>query len=85
MLTNINPPPANANFYDDSNCPVKLYIVTWYNQHMGYISSSEPMANSHLMSEHSFKWTMILFFHLLDLTVLICWILLSSCGAKYTH
>ena len=28
---------------------------------------------------------MKLFFHLLDLTVLNSWILLSSCGAKYTH
>ena len=29
-------------------------------------------------------WTMKLFFHLLDLTILSSWILLS-CGAKYTH
>jgi len=28
---------------------------------------------------------MKLFFHLLDLTVFNSWILLSSCGAKYTH
>ena len=28
---------------------------------------------------------MKLFFHLLDLTVLNSWILLSSCGAQYTH
>ena len=34
---------------------------------------------------HSSKrWTMKLFFHLLDLTVLNSWMLLS-CGAKYTH
>ena len=26
-----------------------------------------------------------MFFHLLDLTVLNRWTLLSSCGAKYTH
>jgi hypothetical protein len=31
------------------------------------------------------KWTMKLFFHFLDLTVLKSWILLSSCGAKYAH
>ena len=37
------------------------------------------------MSRHNFKWTMKLFFHLLDLTVLNSWILLSSCGAQYTH
>ena len=31
------------------------------------------------------KWTTKLFFHLLDLTVFNSWILLFSCGAKYTH
>jgi hypothetical protein len=31
------------------------------------------------------KWTTKLFFHLLDLTVLNSWILLSSCGAQYTR
>ena len=43
------------------------------------------MANSYSMSRRNFKWTTKLFFHLLDLTVLNSWILLSSCGAQYTH
>ena len=34
--------------------------------------------------QSSKRWTMKLFFHLPDLTVLNSWILLS-CGAKYTH
>ena len=34
--------------------------------------------------QFSKRWTMQLFFHLLDLTVLNSWILLT-CGAKYTH
>jgi len=37
------------------------------------------------MDRHNLKWTTKLFFHLLDLTVLNSWILLSSCGAQYTH
>jgi len=37
------------------------------------------------MSRRTFKWTTKLFFHLLDLTIFNSWILLSSCGAKYTH
>ena len=37
------------------------------------------------MNRHSCKWTIILFFHLLDLTVLDHWILLPSCVAKHTH
>lgn len=52
---------------------------------MGYVDNSDRMANSYSMSRRNFKWTMKLFFHLLDLTVLNSWILLSSCGAKYTH
>ena len=37
------------------------------------------------MIQRTFKWTTKLFFHLLNLTVLNSWILLSSCGTKYTH
>ena len=52
---------------------------------MGYVDNSECMANRYSMSWHIFKWTTKLFFHFLDLRVLNSWILLSSCGAKYTH
>jgi len=52
---------------------------------MGYVDNSDCMANSYSMSQHTFKWTTKLFFHFLDLTVLNSWILVSSCGAKYTH
>jgi hypothetical protein len=40
---------------------------------------------SYSMCRHTFKWTTKLFFHFLDLTVPNGWILLSSCGTKYTH
>jgi len=43
------------------------------------------MANSYSMDRRKLKWTTKLFFHLQDLTVLNSWILLSSCGAQYTH
>ena len=85
MVTNMDPPPAEGNFCDDSNCPVKTDIVERYNQHMGYVENSDHMANSYSMIRRTFKWTMKLFFHLLDPTVLNSWILLSSRGAKYTH
>ena len=64
---------------------MKPHIVQQYKRHMGYVDNSGCMANSYLMSQHTFKWTTKLFFHLLDLRVLNSWILLSSCGAKYTH
>jgi len=84
MLTNMDPPPAEGNFCD-SNHPMKPHIVERYNQHMGYVNNSDHMANSYSMSRCTFEWTTKIFFHLLDLTVLNSWILLSSCGAKYTH
>jgi len=80
LHANMDPPPADANFCDDSNCPME-----WYNRHMGYVNSSECMANSYSINRHNFEWTIILFFHLLDLTILNRWILLPLCVAKYTH
>ena len=52
---------------------------------MGYVNNSYHMASSHSMSRRTFKWTTKLFFQFLDLTALNSWILLFSCGAKYTH
>jgi len=85
MQTNMDPPPAEGNFCDNSTRPMKPYIVEWYNRHMGYVDNSDRMANSYSMIRRTFKWTMKLFFHLLDLTVLNIWMQLSSRGAKYTH
>jgi len=85
MLTNMDPPPAEGNFCDDSDSPVKPNIMERYNWHMGYVDNSDRMSNSYSMNRHTFKWTTKLFFHFLDLTVLNSSILLSSCGAKYTH
>jgi hypothetical protein len=64
---------------------MKLQIVGRYNRHMDYVDISDRMANRYSMRWRTFKWTTKLFFHLLDLTVLNSWILLSSCGAKCTH
>jgi len=85
LLTNINPPPEEGNFCDDSKQTLKPQIMARYNRHMGYVDISDQMANSYSMCQRTFKWTTKLFFHLLDLTVLNSWILLSSCGARCTH
>ena len=81
----MDPPPAEGNFCVNNNCPMKPHIMEWYNRHMGCVDNSDRMANSYSMIRHTFKWTMKLFFHFLDPTVLNSWIQLSSCGAKYTH
>ena len=85
MLTNMDPSPAKGNLSYNRNHPVKTHIVEWYNQHMGSVNNSDRMANSYSISRRTFKWTMKLFSHLLDLWELNSWILLPSCGAKYTH
>jgi len=81
----MDPPPEEGNFCGESKRAVKPQIVARYNWHMGYVDISDQMANSYSMCRRTCKWTTKLFFHLLDLTVLNSWILLSSCGAKYTH
>jgi hypothetical protein len=65
ILTNMDPPPAEGNFCDNSNRPVKPHIME-----QGYVDNSDRMSNSYSMSQHTFKWTTKLFFRLLDLTVL---------------
>ena len=81
----MDPPPAEGNFFDNSNRLMQPHIMERYNQHMRYVDNSDHMANSFSMSRCTFKWKTKLFFHLPDLTVLNSWILLPSCGAKYTH
>ena len=85
LHANTDPPPAEGNFCDDSNRPVKPNIVERYNRHKGNVDNSDRMSSSYSMSRRTFKWTTKLFLYFLDLTVLNSWILLSSCGAKYTH
>jgi hypothetical protein len=85
MLTNVDPPSGEGNVCDNRNSSVKPHIVDWYNRYMRNVDNSDRLVNSYQISRRTFKWTIKLFFHLLDLTVLNSWILLSSCGAKYTH
>jgi len=49
MLTNMDLPPEEGNFCDDSKRAVKPQIVAQYNRHMGYVDISDRMANSYSM------------------------------------
>jgi hypothetical protein len=49
---------------------------------MGYVDNTDRMANSYTASRRTWKWTKKLFSHLLDLTIVNSYILLSSCGGK---
>ena len=64
---------------------IKPSVVVDYNTHMGYVDKADRMTNSYSISRRTWKWTNKVFFHLLDLTILNSFILLSSCGAKLSH
>jgi len=49
MLTNMDPPPAEGNFCDNSNRPVKPHIMELCNRHMGFVDISDRMADSYLL------------------------------------
>ena len=56
-----------------------------YHRHMGYVDKSDCMWNPYSISRWTWKWTKKLFFHLLDLTILNSFIILTSCGSKWLH
>jgi len=82
---NMDTPPEEGNFCGENKRAMKPQMVARSNRRMGYVDIYDRMANIYSMFRRTFKWNTKLFFHLLDLTVLNIWILLSSCGAKCTH
>ena len=80
----MNPPPAERNFWQQQLPHETSHRETVQPTH-GLRWQFYHMANRYSTSRRTFKWTTKLFFHFPDLTVLNSWILLSSCGAKYTH
>jgi len=82
LLTNIHDPPREGNYCDEHGNVIKPAIVADYNRHMGHVDNTGRMANSYTASRQTWKWTKKLFFHLLNLTIVNSYILLSSCGGK---
>jgi hypothetical protein len=78
ILTSVHQPPAEGKSLKPAN-------FKNYNMRMGYINKSNQIANNYSISQHTFKWTKKLFFHLFDVTTLNSWILLSTCLAKYSQ
>jgi hypothetical protein len=79
------PSTSTGSFHDEHGNALKPAIMQNYNQHMGYVDKSDHMMNTYSISRQTRKWTKKLFFHLLDLTALYSYILLTSFGAKLTH
>jgi hypothetical protein len=49
MLANMDSPPAEGNFYENSNHHVKPHNMEQYNWQMSYINNPDHMANRYLM------------------------------------
>ena len=50
MLINMDPPPAEGNFCEYSNRPLKPHIMERYNRHKCYVDNSDHMANRYSKS-----------------------------------
>jgi hypothetical protein len=78
-------PSLEGNCCDECGKAVKPAIIQYYNRHMGYVGKSDCIANSSSSSQRTWKWTKKLFFHLLALTILNSFIILTCCGSKLSH
>jgi hypothetical protein len=85
MVTHMLIPPAEGNFCDEHGNATKPEIIADHSKHMGYVDKADRMTDSYSIGHWTWKWTKKLFFHLLDLTILNSFILLSSCGVKMLH
>jgi hypothetical protein len=82
LLSNIHNAPPEGNFCDNNGKAVKPQIVEDYSRHIGYVDKGDRMANSYSSCRRTLKWTKW-FFHLLDLTILNSFIILSSRGGTH--
>ena len=52
---------------------------------MGFVDKSDRMVNSYGIARRTWKWTMKLFFHLTDMTILNAFLIHKSSGGKMAH
>ena len=78
-------PPVEGSFCDKSSRAIKPRVIEDYNTLMGYVDKSDRMVNSYGIARRTWKWTMELVFHLLDMTILNAFLLHKTCGNKMTH
>jgi hypothetical protein len=52
---------------------------------MGYVDKSDCIMKSYSISRWIWNWIKKLFFHLMDLTTVNSFIILTSCGSKWSH
>jgi hypothetical protein len=80
LLTNMHKLPASGHYVDKEVNASKLLYIEIYNGNMEFVDTSDIMANSYSISHKTWKWTKILFFHKVGLTILNAFIIHSSSG-----
>ena len=85
LEANMDPQPAEGNFCDDNNYAMKPHISEEYICTWGKPTILIVWPTAILRVNVPTSGLQNCFFHILDLTVLNSWIMLSSYGAKYTH
>jgi hypothetical protein len=82
ILTNIYRLPTEGNFCEKPGKDKEVVTTKDYGWQMGYVDKGERMANSDSVSQRTWKVDKNLLFHLLRLTILNSYIILSFCGNK---
>ena len=85
IMTNMNAPPVEGNFTQESAQAIKPRVVENYNAYMGFVDKSDRMVNSYGTARITWKWTKKLSFHLTDMTILNAFLIHKSCDGKMTH
>jgi hypothetical protein len=85
ILINMQAPPVEGNFTNESGQAIKPRVVEDYNACMGFVDKADRMVNSYGTAHRTWKWTKKLFFHLTDMNILNAFLIHKSCGGKMTH
>ena len=85
VLTNMHSPLLDGNFCGEHGKAVKLAIIQIYISRTRGICGKIWLHVKLSISRWTWKWTKKLFFHLLNLTTLNSFIILTSCGSKLLH
>jgi hypothetical protein len=76
-MMDMHHPPAEGNLYDGHGNTLRPATVQDYNMHT-VVDKSDIMTNSYSIKRHTWKWTKKLLFHLLDLSILNSFTILTS-------
>jgi hypothetical protein len=77
--------PSFGSLYGKEGNASKPLCIEIYNMNMGFVDTSNKVANRYSTFCKICKWTKKLFFHLVNLSILNAFIIHSSCGGTLTH